>query len=356
MWFLWLIGKFSFILTFSYGGFMVRSKKDKIFISPGEAVGVIAAQSIGEPGTQMTMRTFHFAGVAEQVPTGLPRLIEILDMKKVPKKPIIEIYFKPEYSKKKETVGELLKKIEAVYLSDIAKIVEDIKEGKIMIVINKKKAKMHEISFDDIKKLIEKEKIKKVEKVKSNVIVLELEKKPSRIRKVYLSLMKKLIKGVEGIKKCVVVFENGEYFIRASGYNIKGVLAIPEVDGRRVYTNNIKEIENVFGIEAARNALLREIKNVLYSQKLYVDIRHIMLVVDAMCFDGSVTSIGRQGLAGRKPSILARAAFEETVRHLVNAGAKTILDPLNGVTENIIIGRTVPVGTGRIVLEYFYEG
>jgi DNA-directed RNA polymerase subunit A" len=328
-----------------------KSKKDEKYnIAPGEAAGIVAAQSIGEPGTQMTMRTFHFAGVAEQVPTGLPRLIELLDVRKIPKRPLIEIHFKKEYAKTKKDVEELVKKLEAIYLSDIAKITENMQKKVVLVRINKKKAKQRGVKPSEVYKALTPFKIKKY---KNDVIaVYPANENASELRKLYLQLMKKLVKGVEGITKAVVVFENDEYFVRASGYNIKDVMKIEEVDPTRVYTNNIKEIEEVFGIEAARNALLREIKQVLYMQKLYVDIRHIMLTADAMCFEGEVINIGRNGLAGRKASVLARAAFEETVKHLIAAASNAELDPLNGITENIIIGKTVPIGTGRILLKF----
>jgi DNA-directed RNA polymerase subunit A" len=124
----------------------------------------------------------------------------------------------------------------------------------------------------------------------------------------------------------------------------------PAVDPKRIYTNNIKEIERVFGIEAARNAIIKEIKDVMEMQKLYVDIRHIMLVSDAMCYSGAVKSIGRHGLSGQKVGVLGRAAFEETIKHLIQASAFSEEDKLIGVTENIIVGQTVPIGTGKIKL------
>ncbi|MEM4295888.1 MAG: hypothetical protein QXI89_00085 [Candidatus Anstonellales archaeon] len=328
----------------------MAEKKEKYYVAPGEAVGIVAAQSIGEPGTQMTMRTFHFAGVAEQVPTGLPRLIELLDVRKVPKRPVIEIHFKSEYAKSKAKLEALLEKIEAIYIPDIAKVIERMDKGLVMLKINKKKAKQRHVKAHE---LIEALKGEKIKKYKNGIIAVYPDKKdPASIRKLYNSILRRLVKGIDGITKSVIVFENGEYFVRASGYNISGVLKLDEVDKTRVYTNNIKEIEEVYGIEAARAALLREIKQVLYMQKLYVDIRHIMLTVDAMCFDGTITNIGRHGLAGNKASVLARAAFEETVKHLVNSAKNAEIEKLKGVTENIIIGKTVPIGTGRILLEF----
>ena len=172
-----------------------------------------------------------------------------------------------------------------------------------------------------------------------------------QIRRMTNSVRALLIKGVERVKRAVVIKEGGEVFIRAAGSNILGILSHPAVDRKRIYTNDIKKIEEVYGIEAARNAILTEVKRVLDSQKLFVDIRHIMLVADALCAEGIVSSVGRHGLSGHKAGVLGRAAFEETVKHIVNASLKGDEDRLAGVTENIIIGQTVPVGTGKIMLQ-----
>jgi len=160
-----------------------------------------------------------------------------------------------------------------------------------------------------------------------------------------------LISGVEGIRRAVVINGEGEYFIRASGSNIIGVAEFNDmVDPTRIYTNNVKEMERVFGIEAARNVIVKEIKQVMDMQKLFVDIRHIMLIADGMTSYGKIKSIGRHGMSGQKAGVFARAAFEETVKHLINAAAKAEDDNLIGVTENIIVGQTVPVGTGNVKL------
>mgnify|MGYP000064706529 CR=1 FL=1 len=128
------------------------------------------------------------------------------------------------------------------------------------------------------------------------------------------------------------------------------VMKIPGVDPRRVFTNNIKEVEEVLGIEAARTAIIREIKDVLDDQGLDVDIRHVMLIADLMTWSGRVKQVGRHGVAGEKPSVIARAAFEMTVQKLAEAAIAGEEDPLVGVTENVIIGQPVPVGTGVVEL------
>ncbi len=335
--------------------------KKKFQIPPGEAVGIVAAQSIGEPGTQMTMRTFHYAGVAEHVPTGLPRLIEIVDVRREPKKPTITIHLKKEFAKDKKKVEEVAYEIESIFLTDVAKVVEDIEKGQVIVKYSEIAGEQLKIPFEMVVKAIKK--TKKVNEEKKMIIVPidSKEKKTAsgkkiskskRVRRLYEKIKKTLIKGIKGISKAVIVEKDGEYIISAKGSNIEAVIKNKYVDPTRIYTNNIKEIERIFGIEAARNAVINEVKNVMDMQGLAVDIRHIMLLADAMCSEGTIIKVGRHGLAGRKKSVLARAAFEETIQHLTKAPIIGEEDPLIGTTENIIAGKIVPIGTGRIVLEF----
>ena len=117
-----------------------------------------------------------------------------------------------------------------------------------------------------------------------------------------------------------------------------------------LFRSNIIEVNKVLGIEAARNSIIQEIRQVLESQRMDVDVRHIALLADAMTMDGLIRSVGRHGLSGRKAGVLARAAFEETIKHLINAAVTGEEDKLIGITENIIIGQTIPVGTGIVKL------
>ncbi len=331
----------------------------KAAITPYEAVGVVAAQSLGEPGTQMTMRTFHYAGVAEHVPTGLPRLIEIVDAKKEPKKPIIDIHLKSAYARSPTEVERIARNISSIPVSSIASVLDNLTEKTIMIRYHEKEGKTLGVTFTMLKKALEE--YKDVWRVKEDkkVILIQPKKKKSEEKEITARFVRKLtnhikaiiVKGIKGLQRAVVVKgSDGEYFIRAAGFNIEAVLAHEVVDPKAIYTNNIKEIERVYGIEAARNAIIKEIKDVLDMQKLYVDIRHILLIADAMTFAGEIKSIGRHGLSGEKISVLGRAAFEETIKHLIEASALSVEEKLVGVTENIIVGQTVPVGTGKIKL------
>ena len=323
-------------------------------INPYSAVGILAAQSLGEPGTQMTMRTFHYAGVAEHVPTGLPRLIEIVDAKKVPKKPIVEIKLKKKHRSKEKDAAKLASEMESVLLPEIAIIQENLAKGKIMIKLRKEESKLLGVNMDMVKESVKKtigaNKLELRGDTLSIKLKTEKEKPLKDLRKLTTKLQKALVKGVSGIKRAVVIKDKGEYFIRASGSNIKDILKMDKVEPSQVYTNNIIEIEKTFGIEAARNAIVREMHNVMELQGLAVDIRHILLLADAMTADGKVKPIGRHGLSGEKAGVMGRAAFEETIKHLVHASITAEDDHLTGVTENIIVGQTIPIGTGRIKL------
>ncbi len=340
------------------------AEKKKSMIPSFEAVGVVCAQSIGEPGTQMTMRTFHYAGVAEHVPTGLPRLIEIVDAKKEPKKPIIDIHLKSAAARSRSEAEKVAGELGSVFLSDVATVGDDLENLTILVVVNEKDAKALGVTMTMVRKALEE--FSSHIKVNNNKFLIQPAKDVSKdaktgekkekkltakaVRKLANKVKESLVKGIKGVHRAVVIKGENEYFIRAAGFNILGTMLHPMVDPKKIYTNNIKEIEKVFGIEAARNAIVKEVKDVLEMQKLYVDIRHIMLLADAVTFSGTVKSIGRHGLSGQKVGVLGRAAFEETVKHLVNASASAEEENLIGVTENIIVGQTVPVGTGKVRL------
>ena len=160
------------------------------------------------------------------------------------------------------------------------------------------------------------------------------------------------VKGINGIKRAIVRKDDadGEYIIYTEGSALKKVLEVPGVDFRRTTTNNIAEIAEVLGIEAARNAIIEEMMETLDEQGLDVDARHVTLIADAMTMEGEVKSIGRHGLAGGKSSVLSRAAFEVTVDNLLAAALHGERDELRGVTENVIVGQPIKLGTGAIEL------
>lgn len=324
--------------------------KGKTKVDIGEAVGIVAAQSIGEPGTQMTMRTFHYAGVAEQVPTGLPRLIELVDARKEPKKPFMDIHLSGDASE--AAARELAQEMECTKLESVAQIEENFFDKKIEVTIDEKELSLMRLSMEDVKKKVKAVTSGSID-INGNLLIIKPGASSLRnIRRLTSKLRTLQLKGVERIKRALLLKgKDGKYFIRTDGSNIAAMLKHPKVDTQRVYTNDVKEVERVLGIEAARTCLVREIKQVLDLQGLSVDVRHCMLLADAMTMDGEVKSIGRHGLSGEKAGVLARAAFEETIKHLISASTGGEEDRLIGVTENIIVGQTVPIGTGLVRLK-----
>jgi len=319
----------------------------RALVEPGEAVGVVAAQSIGEPGTQMTLRTFHYAGVREQnVTLGLPRLIEIVDARREPSTPIMTIYLDEEHRTSREKATEVAQRILYTTVEDISEVTYINPEtGGIIIKLNERKMNERGITIDDLSKTINIPNCSL--KIEGDMMFVEPKKKMDS-KKLLSKVLSYHIKGIAGIKRVYVTQEKGEWVIRTDGSNLPRVLEVIGVDPTRTTTNNIHEIEKTLGIEAARNAIVEEAMSVLEEQGLDVDIRHIMLVADIMTATGSVKQIGRHGVSGEKPSILARAAFEITVPNIVEAAIRGECDPLKGVTENVIVGQSIPVGTGLV--------
>ena len=325
-----------------------------VIVDPGEAVGTVAAQSIGEPSTQMTLRTFHYAGVRElNVTLGLPRLIEIVDARREPSTPIMTVYLDEEHRYDKNKAIEIARKIEYTTIENVAKTADiDLFTNSIIIVLDKEMMKDKGVTVEQIIKVLEKLKLGKIH-VEGEQIRVEIPEETatiSKLNKIREKIINAKIKGIKGIKRAIIQKKGDEYVIMTDGSNFAGVLNVKGVDYRRTVTNDIHEIEEVLGIEAARAAIVNEIMGVLEDQGLDVDIRHILLVADIMTRTGRVRQVGRHGVSGEKPSVLARAAFEVTVKHLLEGAARGEIDELKGVTENVIVGQIIPLGTGMVEL------
>ena len=318
----------------------------KAKVEPGESVGVVAAQSIGEPGTQMMMRTKHYAGTAMDVTRGLPRIIEIFDARISPKTPMMYVRLKSGKNTEKGA-EEIARKIKETKIKHIMKDSKtDFSRHSVIITIDMAKLKNAGLTHHKVKKIVE-EKFSERGSVEAGKIVIKAQKKTAaslqtlkdQVREAHLT-------GVKGISYVVIQKEDNHYVLYTKGTNLKDVLLVEGVDTKRTKTNDIKEIYAAFGLEAARNALVAESLETLDDAGLAVDLRHVYLVADTMCASGYVASIGRHGVSGKKASVLARASFEETVKHLLAAGAYCQTDPLEGVVENIIVGQVVSIGTG----------
>lgn len=320
-------------------------------VEPCEAVGVVAAQSIGEPGTQMTMRTFHYAGVAEiNVTLGLPRLIEIVDARKIPSTPTMTIRLTEEYAHDRDLAREVAWAIESTSILHLGSIATDLAEMNVIIELNPAAMEQRKITPSEVADSLKEEMGLNVEQ-RENVLVMAPEEPSYRELLQLVEKIKKIsLKGVEGIKRVVIRKEGDEYVLYTEGSSLRKVMQFDGVDATRTKTNNINEIGEVLGIEAARNAIINEATDTLREQGLSVDVRHIMLVSDIMTVDGEVKQIGRHGVSGEKASVLARAAFEVTVNHILDAAIRGDVDDLKGVTENVIVGQPIQLGTGDVKL------
>jgi len=329
----------------------------KSLVQPGEPVGIVAAQSIGEPGTQMTLRTFHFAGVRElNVTLGLPRLIEIVDARKTPSTPMMKIYLKEEYKNNVEKVLEIARRLEYTKVQNVVSSIDiDLANFALILTLDPDMMRDKGVSFSDVVSALKKLKLPEHE--------IEESEEENRITITFTNLsdimtlfklrekvLNAKIKGLKGIKRAIVRKEGDEYVIYTDGSDLAAVVELPEVDTTRIWTNNIFEIQKVLGIEAARAHIVREIKRVLDEQGFDVDYRHILIVADMMTRDGTVKQVGRHGVTGEKESILARAAFEVTVKHLLEAAIHAEKEEFVGVVENIIIGQPIRLGTGMVEL------
>ncbi len=322
-------------------------------VNPGEAVGVISAESIGEPGTQMTLNTFHFAGVAEMnVTMGLPRIIEILDGRKELDTPMMEIYLNKDMAKGKD-IAELRKFALSIKETRLQDIVSEfsINITDLTVIAKLDKEKMKDIGITNAKAVEAITKQTKGLNIKDDgdSLVIKSKSKEETFNEVY-KIKEKIrgltVKGVKGIRQVLPVKRGEEFIIITAGSNLAEVLQLEEVDSYRTTTNNIFEIEQVLGIEAARESIIREVYKVIESQGLNVDIRHIMLVADTMCVSGSVKGITRYGVVSEKSSVLARASFETPIKNIINAALVGEVDELNSVVENVMINQVVPIGTG----------
>jgi len=329
---------------------LAKDRYSKIQLDPGEAIGVVTAQSIGEPGTQMTMRSFHFTGVAElNVTLGLPRIIEILDARKLPSTPTMHIYLNPPHSKDKNKADKIAQRIKQTVLEEVTKeFTMDLANGEVNILLDKDELKRKSINLNDVYEQLSLQ-VKGAEITKKTASI-SVKLKDNDIKKVY-KLKEKLrdsfISGISGITDVLAYkSDNGEFIIQTFGSNLKNISEIKEVDFSRTRTNNFYEIEAVLGIEAVRASLLKEVMHILDHEGMAIDERHISLVADMMTRDGGVKGITRHGITKEKESVLARAAFEIPLDHLVEASVKGEQDNLVSVVENVMINQPVPIGTG----------
>ena len=336
------------IIQFKYGddGLDVTKLHTKGELDPGEAIGIVTAQSFGEASTQMVLRTFHMAGVAEmQVTQGLPRIIEIFDARKKPSSPKMEVYLNKEFNNEK-SAKIFAEKIKEVKLKEIAsEIILDFGNRKIEIKIDDKGLKQTHISMKKVAERLNDAGFKVKERL--NVIILNVSEFGFReIYKLKEKLKETIISGVKNIKQVLIVKKERDLVITTLGTNLKEMIDMKEVNKDKLVSNDFYEMADVFGIEVARQLIINEINEVLKSQGLDIDIRHLKLAADAMTNAGEVKGVTRMGIIAQKASVLARATFETPDKQFVNASIKGGGDKLASVIENILLNQPVPIGTG----------
>jgi len=336
------------IVQFIYGGdgLDVCGLHKNQKICPGEAIGIVTAQSFGEPSTQMALNVFHSAGVAEmQITQGLPRLIEILDARKKPSTPSMEIYLDKEHNNEKDS-KVVAEKVREVRLKEIvSEIGINFSDKKLEIKIDADSLKSAHLGLDSVITILG-EKGFKAKKREAGFYIDLKSNSFKEIYKIKERVKEVLLAGIKEIKQILVVKRDRDYVILTAGSNLADIINFKGVDKDRTVSNDLHETCNVLGVEAARLTIIKEIQKVITSQGLDIDKRHLMLVADTMTASSNVKGITRMGIISDKSSVLARATFEEPIKHFVSATKTGKKDKLASVIENIILNQPVPVGTG----------
>ncbi|KAG4301444.1 hypothetical protein PCK1_002370 [Pneumocystis canis] len=334
-------------------------------VEPGTAVGAIGAQSIGEPGTQMTLKTFHFAGVASMnVTLGVPRIKEIINAAKIISTPIITCKLIAENDIRSARVVK--SRIEKTYIKDITVSIEEVygpSSSYISIkidweTINKLQL---EITINEIAASILQTPKLKISNTKISIcnedrikVYISYDDKDKDFDEIYYKLQhyKRLlphviVKGIPSTSRAVInIDENGNNTLLVEGYGLRDVMNTDGVIGTKTSTNHIIEMKQVLGIEAARTSIIKEIDITMSSHGMNIDPRHVMLLGDVMTYKGEILGITRFGVAKMKNSVLMLASFEKTTDHLFDAAARLTKDSIEGVSECIILGKPAPIGTG----------
>lgn len=368
--------------------FMSRavSKYNRSFVEPGDAIGATGAMSIGEPATQMTLKTFHFAGVSSMnVTLGVPRVKEIINAAKVISTPIITARLVRDDNAaaarvvkagiEKTTLGEISAAIKEVYAPERSYLsvkldmnaIEQLQLGIDALSVRRSILKSNGSSRTRpaaLRALKEWHiKVKKGSKSKLRVYIPKTEDKGnSQAVSVYFSMQQLkavlphiIVKGIHSINRAVINEEDGEdgkksFHLLVEGYGLAEVMGSPGVDGSKTSTNHVIEVQHTLGIEAARTKITAEIFYIMNAYGIGIDSRHLFLLSDVMTFKGEVLGITRFGVAKMRESVLMLASFEKPTDHLFEAAVRGKTDSIVGVSECIIMGVPIPMGTGLFKL------
>lgn len=328
----------------------VKEEFYKAKIQAGESVGVVTAESFGEPGTQMILRVFHFAGVAEvSLTLGLTRLIELFDARKKPSTPLTKIYLKYGYKTDLAKVKGIAASIKETQLKGIAdEFSFNLNQFRIEVLLNKKEMRELKITETQVINTL-KDSFKDLD-IRGEGGLLKIRPKEKDSLTTLYKLKEKLkyipIKGIKGVEQVTPVKHENEYVIYCTSDDMKSMFEIEGVDVTKTTVNNPFVIADMLGIEAARQVIINEAEEVIKNQGLDIDVRHIMFLADVMTNTGIIKGITRTGITSEKESVLARASFETPIKHLVNASLIGETDHLNSVIENVMLNQPVPLGTG----------
>ncbi len=328
----------------------VKEEYYKAKVQPGEAIGVITAESFGEPGTQMILRVFHFAGVAEMsLNLGLARLIELFDARKNPSTPLTTIYLKHGYKTDLDKVKLIAASIKETKLRDITdEFSFNLTQFRIEATLNKKEMRELKITENQVLNIL-KENLTDID-IKADDDSIKFKPKERESLSSLYKLKEKLkdvtIKGIKGVSQVTPVKKDNDYVVYCTTDALKKVFEIEGVDILKTTTNNPFVVSELLGIEAARQVIMNESLEVIKNQGLDIDIRHIMFLADVMTNTGVIKGITRTGITSEKESVLARASFETPIKHIVNASLVGEADSLNSVIENVMLNQPIPLGTG----------
>ncbi len=333
----------------------LRERYRQMQYEPGESIGVVAAQSLSEPATQLTMETYHQAGGAQvSLTAGLPRLIEIVDARRNPKTPAMDVYLHEDYNSKEDALNVARKLRQVVFEDLITQDTIDIMQLQVEYNLNPDLLDDYDISMEDVKQRVEESVRKSDVSIEDNNMIVESSEEDydlKDLKKIKNKVEESRIKGLKGIEQVVVNQEDDEWRLQTAGTSLRKTLKIEEVDENRTVSNDLFEILSVLGIEALRQSIINEVNETLEAQGIGVDDRHIMLLADMMTKEGDLNGTTRYGIMGNKESLLARSVFEETKKHLREGSLRGETDDLEGVIENILVGQPIPVGTGAVDLK-----
>jgi DNA-directed RNA polymerase III subunit RPC1 len=338
-------------------------------IEPGTAVGAIGAQSIGEPGTQMTLKTFHFAGVASMnITLGVPRIKEIINASKNISTPIITASLMSDRDVKaarvvkgrveKTTLGEICSEINIVvrphdlYL-ELMLDMEAINQLQLDVTIHSVRLAVlgaPKLKLKPQHVLIAGENILHV--LPSEEALIE-KRALFTLQHMRLAIPAVIVQGIPSVGRAVINDKgDGTYNLIVEGVNLQSVMGIEGIKGTETRTNHVMECERTLGIEAARACIIEEIDSTMGAHGMSIDNRHSMLLADVMTYKGEVLGITRFGMAKMKDSVLMLASFEKTTDHLFDAALHGRTDYIDGVSECIIMGIPMPIGTGMFRLQH----